>query len=128
MTIVRNLFDTKSKTCNKRKLDSYYESAKKISKSKHSLEQCDSNSSDESDEKCDINDSFTKLFHKNKNEPLYISQNFQFQIHNERRKIIIPGETGTHLIKIEISEVKGLKKCKSERFFWQKVSKRIISF
>lgn len=69
-------------------------------------------------------DSFAKLFDTNTNDPLYISQQFQFQTGDERKRLITPGEIGSHLIKIEITDTRDLKSCKSEKNFWQKVAKK----
>lgn len=39
-------------------------------------------------------------------------------------KLETPGEPGTHLIKIEITDVKDLKACKNQKTYWKKVNKK----
>jgi hypothetical protein len=92
--------------------------AKKETSSKSSSDQ--SSSSDESDDE----DLFAKLFNKKHSSSLKISQQFQYNSANSRKRITTPGEKGSHLIKIEITDTRDLKSCKSEKFYWQKVNKK----
>lgn len=41
-------------------------------------------------------------------------------------KLETPGEPGTHLIQIEITNVKDLKPCKNQRTYWKKVKKGVL--
>lgn len=112
----------------KRKLQCKKNNFKKCKRVKKS---CDvsSNSSSSSSTDTDLSgqeeDEFAKLFQKSeKRQPIIISQQFQYQTSDCRKKITTPGEQGTHLIKIEITDTKDLKKCKGEKFFWTKVSRK----
>ncbi|XP_054261612.1 uncharacterized protein LOC128985776 isoform X2 [Macrosteles quadrilineatus] len=88
---------------------------------KHSSSSSDSSSEDDD---TDSEDNFAKLFKKKQSNSLKISQLFQYNTGNLRRKITTPGEKGNHLIKIEITDTKDLKSCRSEKFYWQKINKK----
>lgn len=83
------------------------------------------NSSSGSDSDSEAGDSFAKLFNQSKSKSgLKISQIFQYNAGSCRKKITTPGEKGSHLIKIEITDFRDLKNCKSEKFYWQKINKK----
>lgn len=127
MSIVRQIFQSENKCKQKTNVSKKRKQSNSFTEfcsDSDSKEDDDDDINDEADDDDDHHDSFFKLFKQQKNEPLYISQVFQIQTGNKRRKITTPGECGTHLIKIEISDMKDLKKCKSEKMYWQKVSKK----
>lgn len=83
-----------------------------------------SNESAGSSDESDSEDTFAKLFKRKQSTSLKISQQFQYNSGTTRRKITTPGEKGSHLIKVEITDTRDLKQCKSEKFYWQKVNKK----
>lgn len=81
----------------------------------------------ESEDDCidfDLNRKFSKFFEYKKKYPVTISQQIQFVSNDERKKITTPGEEGTHLVKIELTDTRDLQTCKGEKFYWQKVAKK----
>lgn len=105
-----------------------YVKQKKQSKSKKRKQavvtSSDDNSSSDDDIDTDCNRMFNKFFEYKKKYPIIVSQMFQFVSNDERKKIVTPGEGGTHLVKIEMTDTRDLASCKGEKFFWQKVAKK----
>lgn len=139
MAAVRCIFQTDKKTKEsdkKRKLVPKKSTNKSKKSKSDELSSSSSSSSSESDSESgtssssdsDTDDEFGKLFsntdNKKKKHIPFVSQQFQYQTNDVRRRKITPGERGTHLIKIEITDTKDLKKCKSDKFYWQQVSKK----
>lgn len=120
----------------KKRKNNKNDSLKKQKKSrKHSIASSSSSSDSSStssyssseSEDSDSQDKFGKLFSQSKNKKtknVVIKQTLQYNDGQKRRKITTPGETGSHLIKIEITDTRDLKKCSSEKTYWQQVSKK----
>lgn len=74
-------------------------------------------------------DKYDKLFKNNKHgkssSPV-IKQVFQTVKHNTRKKMVTPGERARFMIKIELTDCKDLKKCKSPKSYWTQVSKKSV--
>lgn len=83
-----------------------------------------SSSESESDSESQSGNSFEKLFSKIKKKNVVIKQIMQYSTGDTKRKLTTPGEVGTHLVKIEITDTKDLRKCSSERVYWQEVNKK----
>lgn len=101
--------------------------ASSSSQSSSSSESSASSSSSSSSSSSD--DEYEKIFKskttKSNKSPL-IRQIFQTRKHNLRKKMMTPGEKGRYMIKIEISDVRDLKKCKTPKTYWTQVSKKAL--
>lgn len=124
--------DESAKTKNKQKENINYDSDssdsnKSSSSSSSSSSASSSDSSASSSSSNSDSDRFDSLFKKSASKkPVIIKQIFQTQKNNMRRKFTTPGEQGRYMVKIELTDVKDLKKCESYKSYWTKVSKKII--
>lgn len=132
MILIRNALqpDETVVSQKKRKAKKVKKSVKKSKKhvsKKHSSSSSssDSSSSGSSSSSSDSEEEFGKLFKdKSKNKIPYVSQQFIFVTGKDlKQRIVTPGEQGSHLIKIEITDTRDLKKCQSDKY-WQKVHKK----
>lgn len=57
---------------------------------------------------------------------MHFVQTVQYKENDKRHKMFTPGETGTHLIKIEITKTKDLKNCQSTDDYYHQVSSKGI--
>lgn len=57
---------------------------------------------------------------------IFLSEQFQYRVKHRMFKLETPGEPGTHLIKIEITDVKDLRTCKNQKTYWKKVNKKVV--
>lgn len=120
MKLVRNIIhsETEDKNTNQKKRKSNDVETPGTSK------KCRQVATDECSD--DTDDEFGKIFSStvDQNRSVMIKQVFHYQTGNERRRLTTPGETGDFLVKIEISDMKDLQKCKNEKSYWTKVMKK----
>lgn len=110
---------------NLKQLDSSSTKQNKCKKRKQKiLESSDEDTSNEGVNDFECDSLFSKFFDQKRKHPIIVSQQFQFVSGDERKKITTPGEQGTHLVKIEITDTRDLQTCKGEKFYWQKVAKK----
>lgn len=131
-TIVRSLKNEKhesepEKKSKKRKASKQSSKQSKKLKKRSSSFSSSSSSSSSCSSSSDSQSDFEKCFEikNDKKSVPHIRQQFQFLADkNVKKRITSPGEQGTHLVKIEITDTKDLRKCESDQTYWTKVYKK----
>lgn len=82
----------------------------------------DASFSSSSSSSSDSDGEFERIVARNKDTKrcIFIPQQFQFRAKHKTFKLETPGEPGTHLIKIEITDMKDLKSCKNQKNLLEK--------
>lgn len=127
-TIIKEIKEILNQHLKRKNTETDTESTKKVLKKKKQkkYQMSSSECSYTEDDSSDCDERLSRLFKidKKKRKPVSITQIFQYTTNNVKKVMKTPGETGTHLLKIEITDMKDLKNVTSPTKYWTKIAKK----